>query len=54
MTKAKVLGKKRVAHFTRPRIEGMALNANLHPNRTDLLPKMLLGIADDLLGHVVR
>src|SRR5215813_454640 len=32
----------------------MAFNASLHPDRTDLLPKMLLGIADDLLRHVVR
>jgi len=54
MIKAKVLGGKRVPHFTRPRIEGMAFNARLHPDRADLLPKMLLGIADDLLGHGVR
>ena len=54
LTKAKVLGGKRVAHFTRPRIEGMALKAKLHPDRVDLLPKMLLGIAEDVLRHVVR
>jgi hypothetical protein len=35
-------------------IEGMALQTSLHPNSTDLLPKMLLGIPDDLLGYVVR
>src|SRR5215510_3008149 len=38
----------------RPGVKGMAFNASLHPNRTHLLPKMLLGIADDLLRHVVR
>jgi hypothetical protein len=38
----------------RPGVKGMALKPRLHPNRTDLLPKMLLRIADDLLGHVVR
>ena len=32
----------------------MALQPRLHPNRTDLFPKMFLGIADDLLRHVVR
>ena len=37
----------------RSSIEGMALNARLHPDRADLLPKMLLGIADDLLRHFV-
>src|SRR5262249_29882584 len=54
MTQAKVLGGKRVPYLTRPRIQGMARNTRLHPNRTDLLPKMLLGIADDLLGDVLR
>src|SRR5215813_12314855 len=38
----------------RPGVKGMAFNACLHPNRPHLLPKMLLRIADDLLGHVVR
>ena len=47
-------GGKRVAHFTRPRIEGMAIKARLHPDRVDLLPKMLLGIAEDVLHDVVR
>src|SRR5712691_3649803 len=37
----------------RSSIEGMALNASLHPDRTDLLPKMLLGIADDVRSHFV-
>src|SRR5438093_12155306 len=54
MTKAKVLGRKRVPHLMRPGVKGMALNARLHPDRTDLLPKMLLRIADDVLHHVVR
>jgi len=54
MPQAKVLGGKRVAHFMRPRIEGMACNARLHPNRTDLLPKMLMRIAYDLLCDVIR
>jgi len=53
MTQSKVLGGKSVAHFTCPRIQGMAFNARLHPNRPNLLPKMLLRIADDLLRHVV-
>jgi hypothetical protein len=53
MPQAKVLGGKRVAHFMRPRIEGMACNARLHPDRPDLLPKMLVRIADDLLGDVL-
>src|SRR6266853_2737044 len=51
MHKAKILGRKGVTHLMRPHIEGMAFNARLHPNRTDLLPKMLMGVADDLLGH---
>src|SRR5215510_15331215 len=38
----------------RPGVKGMAFNACLHPNRPHLLPKMLLRITDDLLGHVVR
>src|SRR5262249_23845663 len=54
MTQSKVLGGKSVAHLTCPRIQGMAFNARLHPDRAVLLPKMLLGIADDLLHHVVR
>jgi len=53
MTHAKVLGGKRVPHLTRPRIQGMALKARLHPNRVDLLPKMVVGIADNVLRHVV-
>jgi hypothetical protein len=32
----------------------MAFNARLHPDRADLLTKMLLGIADDVVHHVVR
>src|SRR2546425_7119845 len=51
MHQAKVLGRKCVAHLMRPRIEGMALNARLHPDCVDLLPKMLLGIAEDVLCH---
>src|SRR5438093_5856137 len=54
MTKAKVLGRKRVPHLMRPGVKGMALNARLHPIRTDLLPEMLLSIPDDVLHHVVR
>src|SRR6266567_1850031 len=54
MTQAKVLGEKRIPYLTCPRIQGMALDARLHPNRPHLLPKMLLRIADDLLYHVVR
>src|SRR5438876_10805768 len=54
MTQAKVLGGKRVPHFTRPRIQGMACKARLHPNRVDLLPKMVVGIADNFQGHDVR
>src|SRR6266571_54783 len=54
MTKAKVLGRKRITYLMRPGVEGMALNTILHPNRTDLFPKMLLGIAEDVLHHVVR
>ena len=53
MTKAKVLGRKRVAHLMRPGVEGMAFKARLYPDRTDLLPKMLLGIADDVRSHFV-
>src|SRR5712691_3943846 len=51
MHKAKVLGRKRVPHLMRPGVKGMARNASLHADRPDLLSKMLLGIADDLLGH---
>src|SRR2546425_6013770 len=54
MTQAKVLGEKRVPHLTCPRIQGMAGNARLHPNRTDLLSKMVVGIAENVLRHVVR
>jgi hypothetical protein len=54
MPQAKVLGGKRVAHFTRPRIQGMALNARLDPDRADLLPKMLVRIAYDLLCDIIR
>src|SRR5712692_4299373 len=50
MHQAKVLGRKGVADLMRPGVEGMALNARLHPDRVDLLPKMLLGIAA-LLFH---
>jgi hypothetical protein len=53
MHQAKVLGEKRVPYLTRPRIQGMALNARLHPNRADLFPEMFVGIADDVLRHVV-
>jgi hypothetical protein len=54
MTQAKVLWGKSVAHFTCPRIQGMALNARLHPNRMDLLSKMFLSIADNLMGYCLR
>src|SRR6267378_4181320 len=54
MPKAKVLGRKRVPHLMRPSVKGMALNTSLHPNRTDLFPKMLLSITDDVLRHGVR
>src|SRR5713101_5572419 len=50
---AEVIWRKSVTHLTRPRVEGMALNAILHPDRADLFPKVLLGIANDLLRHFV-
>src|SRR5262249_25092153 len=53
MTKAKVLGRKRVPYFMCTGIQGMALNTRLHPDRTDLFPKIFLGIADDLRSHFV-
>src|SRR5438093_13125044 len=53
MTKTQVLGRKCVADLMRPGVEGMAFKARLYPDRTDLLPKMLLGIADDLRSHFV-
>ena len=37
----------------RPRVERMAFKARLYPDRADLLPKMLLGIADDVRNHFV-
>src|SRR5262245_38771338 len=42
---------KSVTHLTGARVEGVALNTILHPNRAHGLPKMLLGIASDLLSH---
>src|SRR5574341_32492 len=54
MYKAKVLGRKRVADLMRPGIEGMAFQASLDPDRVDLLAKMILGIASDLLSHFFR
>src|SRR5262245_45724875 len=48
IAQAKILREKCVPYLPRPRIQGMALQTSLHPNRTDLLPKMLLGIADNL------
>src|SRR5262245_39412828 len=51
VTQGKIRGGKRGAHFTRPRIQGMAFHARLHADRAYPLPKMLLGIADDLVGH---
>jgi hypothetical protein len=54
MTQAKILGGKCVAHFPCPRIQGMAVNARLYSDRADFLPKMLLGIAYDLLCDVIR
>jgi hypothetical protein len=54
MTQAKILREKGVPDLPRSCIQGMALKPRLHPDGADLLPKMLLGIADDLLGHGVR
>jgi hypothetical protein len=54
LTQAKILREKGVPDLPRPCIQGMTFNARLHPNRTHLLPKMLLSVADDLLGHIVR
>src|SRR2546423_8341276 len=53
MHQAKILGRKRVADLMRPGVEGMTFQARLHPDRLDLLPKMLLGIAEDVLRHGV-
>src|SRR5207244_8924562 len=50
---AKVIWGKSITHLTRPCVKGMALDAILHPDRADLFPKMLLGIADDLLRHFI-
>src|SRR5262245_37071410 len=36
-----------------PGIQGMAFQARLHPDRAHGLPKLLLGIASDLLRHFV-
>ena len=47
-------GGKRIPHFMRPRIPRMALQTRLHPNRANRVPKMLLGIAEDVLGHGLR
>src|SRR5436190_12656566 len=54
MTQAEVLRKKCVSYLPRPRIQGMALDASLHPNRPHLLPKMLVRIADDFLCDGIR
>src|SRR5262249_34840826 len=48
---AEVIWGKSVTHFTGARVEGMALNTILHPNRAHDLPKILLGIASNLLRH---
>src|SRR5262249_5493052 len=54
MTKAKVLGRKRVPYFMCTGIQGMTFQTSLHPNRVHgLLSKLLLGIADDLRRHFV-
>src|SRR5262249_20251863 len=53
INQAEVIWGKSVAHFARPRVKGMAFDAILHPDRAHLFPKMLLGIADDLLRHFV-
>src|SRR5262249_23154640 len=51
---SEVIGGKSVTHFTSARVEGMALNAILHPNRAHGLPEILLGIASNLLRHFFR
>src|SRR5262245_10275741 len=51
---AEIIGGESVPYLTSARIEGMALNAILHPNRAHCLPKVLLGIASNLLRHFVR
>src|SRR5437870_13713226 len=53
MNTSKVLVRRRGAYLVRPSVEGMAFKARLYPDLTDLLPKMLLGIADDLRSHFV-
>ena len=50
---AEVRWGKSVTHLMRPRVEGMALDAILHPDRADLFPKMLLGIPGNLLRHFI-
>ena len=39
MDQTKIRGGKRITHLLRPRIEGMARNAILHPDGADLFPK---------------
>src|SRR5207302_7078470 len=51
---AKIRGGKRVPHLTRARVEDMALQALLYPDRADHVPKMLLGIVENVLTHGVR
>src|SRR5215813_3268995 len=51
---AEVIWGKSVTHLTSARVKGMAFNAVLHPNRTHGLPKILLGIASNLLSHFFR
>src|SRR5439155_4400601 len=43
-----------VPHLTRARVEDMALQALLYPDRADHVPKMLLGIVENVLTHGVR
>src|SRR4030095_13886112 len=50
---AKVVWGESVTHLTCARVEGVAFNAILHANGADILSEMLLGIAYDLLRHVV-
>src|SRR5262249_32616463 len=51
---AEVIWGKSVTYLTGARVEGMALNAILHPDRAHGLPKILLGIASNLLRHFFR
>jgi hypothetical protein len=50
---AKVIWGESVTYLTCACVEGVAFNAILHANGADILSEMLLGIAYDLLRHVI-